>query len=227
MFQLAMHENSQMNANADQLIACPDCDLLQRHSALAPGAQSRCVRCGTVLMRRPRGSIDHVLAFTLAAGLLFTIANVSPVITLELQGQHTQATLVGGARALHAQGMDAVALLVLITAVIAPALQLGALTYMLLPLRLGHAAPGFGLLFRLLREVSPWVMIEVLMLGTLVSLVKLTHVATAAPGIGLWCLAATMGLLAAIANDTDKNDLWLRYEAAAQDRPDMLAESAQ
>ena len=220
-----MHETSKMSAHTN-LIACPDCDLLQHHAGLAPGAQSRCARCDTVLMRRPYGNIDHVLAFTLAAGLFFLIANVFPVITLELQGQHTQATLAGGVRALHAQGMDAVALLVLITAIIAPALQLGALTYLLLPLRLGHAAPGFGFLFRLMREVSPWVMLEVLMLGTLVSLVKLTHVAAATPGIGLWCLAATMGLLAAVANGTDKNELWSRYEAAAQGEPDMLAESA-
>jgi Uncharacterized paraquat-inducible protein A len=40
-------------------------------------------------------------------------------------------------------------------------------------------------------------MIEVLMVGMLVALVKLQHIATVVPGMGAWALGAVMVLLAA------------------------------
>ncbi|HEX5127112.1 MAG TPA: paraquat-inducible protein A [Rhodocyclaceae bacterium] len=212
-----MQENMQSGAPVNHLIACPDCDLLQHETMLAPGEQSRCARCDTVLGRRPYGGIDRPLACTLAAVVSFAIANTYPVMALQLQGHRIEATLIFAVEKMYQQGMPAVALLVLFTSVLAPALRLGTLAYLLISLRFGYAVPSFGRLFRLVQEIAPWVMIEVLMLGALVSLVKLGHVATATPGLGLWALAATMWLLATISDSMDECDLWQRYEAAFGD----------
>jgi paraquat-inducible protein A len=62
-------------------------------------------------------------------------------------------------------------------------------------------------------------MIEVFMLGIIVSLVKLAHLASVIPGIGLWGFAALMlGSIAAAAS-YDPHDLWTRYDAL-RGRPD-------
>ena len=52
------------------------------------------------------------------------------------------------------------------------------------------------------------------MLGVLVSLVKLAHLAGVVPGIALWSFAALMFVMTAVAAVFDPRDLWARVEAA-------------
>jgi paraquat-inducible protein A len=166
------------------------------------------VRCGALLYRSHPRSVERTLAFALAAVVLFALANFFPIVSLELQGQRVDATLYGAVDALYAQGMESVAALVFVTAMAMPALELAALCYLLLPLRRRRAAPRVGPVFRVLQAVKPWCMVEVFMLGVLVSLVKLAHVATAVPGVALWSFGALMLVMAAAAASFDPRRLW-------------------
>ncbi len=56
------------------LVACPDCDLLNRLDGPA-AATLLCARCGAVLRRHRPNSLDRTLALVVAALLLFTLAN--------------------------------------------------------------------------------------------------------------------------------------------------------
>jgi paraquat-inducible protein A len=199
--------------SARRPIACHECDLLQREVALLPGGVARCARCGATLYRRPKHEIDHTIAWSLAAAVLFVVANSFPVVTLDISGQQTSATLWGAVRTLHDQDMSAVAALVLGTAIVAPGAGIAGMLYVLAPLRLGRIAPGFTSLLRMIDHASPWGMIEVLMLGIIVSLVKLAHLAAVIPGIGLWSFAALMLVSIAAAASYDPHDLWARYDA--------------
>ena len=80
------------------LIACHECDLLQREPALAPGETARCTRCGALLARNPPDSIDRSLALACTAAVLYVIANLYPLVGLEMQGRRVEVTLAG---ALH------------------------------------------------------------------------------------------------------------------------------
>jgi paraquat-inducible protein A len=196
------------------LIACHECDVLQRRVALPPGGAARCRRCGALLYKRARGGLDESVAWAIAAAALLVIANAFPIVSLEVQGLETQATLLGAARALHDQGMTAVAALVLATLVVAPVLGLGALLYLLTPLHFGRVAPGFAPLFRLMQAAGPWQMFEVFMLGILVSVVKLSHLASVVPGIGLWAFLALMFASVAATSSYDPQSVWARAEAS-------------
>jgi paraquat-inducible protein A len=59
-------------------------------------------------------------------------------------------------------------------------------------------------------------MVEVFMLGVLVALVKLAHLAGIVPGIALWAFAALMFVMASIAAVLDLRDLWARVAAARE-----------
>jgi paraquat-inducible protein A len=198
-----------MNSNAP-LIACHECDLLQREVALPQGGVVRCGRCEAELYRSHPQSLLHTLALTAAAIVLFAIANAFPIVGLELQGQTIQTTLFHTVRVLYDEDMKSVAALVFTTTMLMPALELFAMTYLLLPLRLGRVPPHFALVFRMLQAVRPWGMVEVFMLGVLVSLVKLAHIAGVVPGIALWSFAALMLLMAAVAAVFDPQALWAR-----------------
>jgi paraquat-inducible protein A len=192
------------------LIACHECDLLQREVPLPTGRAARCGRCGAVLYRNTPDSLNRTLAYTLAAALLFAVANAFPIVGLDAQGNRTATTLFGTVRTLHDDGITSVAALVFVTTILMPALELGAMLYMLLPLKLGRVPRGLPAMFRLVQTVRPWGMVEVFMLGTLVSLAKLAHLASVVPGIALWSFAALMVLLTAVSAAFDPRALWAR-----------------
>jgi paraquat-inducible protein A len=196
------------------VIACHECDLLQREAPLPRGGVVRCGRCGAELYRSHPDSFERSLALTAGAIVLFAIANAFPIVGLKLQGQVIQTTLFHTVQTLWNEDMKSVGMLVFVTTMLVPALQLFALTYLLLPLRLGRVPPHFALVFRMLQAVRPWGMVEVFMLGVLVSLVKLAHLAGVVPGIALWSFGALMFLMAAVAAVFDPRDLWARMSVA-------------
>ena len=200
--------------SAPALIACHECDLLQREVQLPPGGTARCTRCGAVLYRNTRDGLDRTLAYALGAAVLFLVANAFPIVGLDAQGNHTSTTLFGTVRTLHDDGMTSVAGLVFVTTILMPALNIGALLYMLLPLKLGRVPRGLPAVFRLVDAVRPWGMVEVFMLGTLVALTKLAALASVVPGIALWSFGALMFLVAAAAAAFDSHAFWARVEAA-------------
>lgn len=208
------------------LIACHECDLLQRETTLPPGGTAYCRRCGAVLYRRTPDSLDKTLAYALGAAVLFIVANLYPIVGLEVQGNRTSTTLLGTVRTLYDQDMTSVAALVFITTILMPALEIGALLYMLLPLKFGRVPKELPAMFRLLQTVRPWGMVEVFMLGTIVSLAKLSHLANVLPGVALWSFGALMLLVAAAAASFDARELWMRADLAASKRPTSDAGTA-
>jgi paraquat-inducible protein A len=195
------------------MIACHECDLLQREVVLPAGGVAHCPRCGAEQYRSHPDSFERTLAFTLGAIVLFAIANAYPIVGLKLEGQVIETTLYHTVRTLYNEDMQPLAALVFATTILMPALELGAMAYLLVPLKLGFAPPHFALVFRALQAVGPWGMVEVLMLGVLVSLVKLAHLAAVVTGIALWAIAALMLLYAAIAATFDPRELWARRSA--------------
>jgi paraquat-inducible protein A len=194
------------------MIACPECDLLQRTPSLAAGTVARCRRCRSLLYRPADDNLDRPLSYTLAATILFIIANCFPIVGLELQGQATAATLVGTAQALYAENMKLLGALVFMTTVVVPALQLTAMCYLLIPLRMGHVPRKLPLALRVLQAVRPWGMMEVFILGLLVALVKLGGIATVVPGIALWSFGGLLLMIAAAVASFDARVIWARQE---------------
>ena len=196
--------------NRAELLACPECDLLQSDSTVPRPRKALCARCGAVLYQRHPHGLERTAALTAAALALFAIANAFPILSLELQGERTSATLAGAVSALWSQNMQLVAALVLFTAILMPLAELAALAWLLVPLRFGRRAPYFGAVFQWLQFAQRWGMVDVFVLGALVSFVKLGHLANVEAGVALWSFAALMLVMAAIEANFDPRDLWER-----------------
>ncbi|WP_321959080.1 paraquat-inducible protein A [Paraburkholderia tropica] len=197
------------------LTACHECDLLQWRVVLPERRTVRCGRCDAVLYRIPPAGFERPLAFTVAAAVLFMVACAFPMVGLWIRGELVETTLIGAALSMYAQGEWPIAGLVLVTTILMPLLSIAATLYLLLPMRSGYPPRGLRIVSRLLRHASPWAMIEVLMLGMLVALVKLRHFATIVPGTALWAFGAVMLLLAAVGQVFDLSDVWARAYANA------------
>jgi paraquat-inducible protein A len=196
------------------LIACPHCDLMQRLPDLAPGESARCPRCDEELWRRHAHTLDRPLALTIAAALLYVVANSVPMLGLTVVGREAYTTVFGGAEHLWAAGWESVAVLVFFTAVAAPGLQIGLMLAIQLGALRDRPPRWVGVLLRYYSSISTWSMIEVMILGVLVALIKIADYAKVIPGLALFVLGALIFLIAAIEASFDPRDVWERVEWA-------------
>jgi len=211
-------------ASHDHVIACHECDLVQRVADMpidAPGnVVLRCRRCNGILQRRPGKSLDHAVAWSLAGLILLLLANVFPVVSLSVNGQQTETTLFSGALALSQAGQPGVAALVIGVLIVAPALLFLLQACILLPLHFGRVVPHFTRLMRLLTAVSHWLMFDVFMLAVIVAVVKLSHLAEVSPGYGLWAFLALMLASVASIASYDLHSVWACYaDLSRRDAP--------
>ena len=216
-----MNEVSEIK-DAGNLIACHECDLLHQPAAVnwpewpskhhAGTLVARCSRCGCVLYRRKNNSLERTLALTLTSLILFIIANTFPFMAFEMGVKIRQTTLITGITELYQQGWPALAGLVMITTIIAPFLQIMGMLYILLPLRSDRLPPKFTTIFRFVRSIQQWSMLEIFMLGILIALVKLAKMAKIVPGVALFALMALIFVQAAAINALDPDIIWKRWQ---------------
>lgn len=198
--------------STEKLIACHECDLLQRLPEHQGSYVARCPRCNALLHRGVENSIDRTLALTLAGVILFAVANAFPLLAFKLKGQVTQATLISGVLDLYQTGKWEIALLVLLTTIVVPLLELVILLYVFLPLKFNRVPWKLATVFRMAQNLSPWSMMEVFLIGIIVAIVKLVGMATIVPGTALWAFALLIITLAAAAANMDSQVVWDRVE---------------
>ena len=207
------------------LIACLHCDLLQQLPELAPGASARCPRCNKELWRRREDSLNRTLALTLAAAVLYLVANSVPMLGLTIVGRDASTTVIGGAMHLWNNDQKIVGVLVFFTAVIAPALQIGFMLAIVLGAMRERPPRWVGALLRHHPTTRIWSMIEVMMVGVLVALVKIADYATVIPGVALFVLWVLVFILAGMQASFDPREVWERIQWADEAQRDAVGDS--
>jgi paraquat-inducible protein A len=195
---------------------CHFCDTLHESVPVEEGTAARCVRCDAVLYQNRPASLVRATAFSLTALVLMTIVHSFPFLTMDAGGMRSTLTPIGAATALVREGSPIVGWAVAIFTMITPLMMSGGLIYVCGPLMVGKAAPGAMKVARWLTLTEPWNMIEVFLLGVLVSLMKLGKMADLHFGIGFWAFALLMISMAAAVAGIDRDELWDRLEVAKE-----------
>ena len=193
-------------------MACPHCDLLQGIPSLPPGGTAHCARCASTIATRSTDPIDRPLALTFAALFAFIVANTEPLMGLSAAGRHASTTIVNGAYEMWLQGQQITALVIAFCAVIAPGGYILFLLTVLLAVRRPPAPRWVGELLRWAAFMQPWSMVEVMILGILIALIKIAELALVDPGIGMYAVGALVVLLTAIGITFDADEIWRRIE---------------
>src|SRR5919205_2939003 len=183
-----------------EAVVCRDCGLPHRLPPMPDRTVAECVRCGAVLYRRVHRSLDLPLACYLGALALFYVANAYPIIGMSIEGRTQSTTIAAGARALSAQGMPLLGLVVLLAGMVMPLAKIAGNLYALLPLRLGLRPPALGRVYRWVQRTKSWAMMEVYLLGLIVAYVKLGDMATV--DIGLAAVGFVALILVMLAGDS-------------------------
>ena len=197
------------------LIACHDCDLIHWFDPVPYGSAAKCSRCDAMLYHNKRDSLERTLALTVTGLILFMVANTFPFLGLKLQAQVHETILITGIKELYLQGMWVLATVVLLTIIVMPAAQMLGLLYVLVPLRLNRIPWKLKEVFRFIQSLHPWSMMEVFMLGILVSMVKLAKMAKVVPGIALYSFVVLIFVLAAAMVSLHRHMVWERLEGGS------------
>jgi len=197
-----------------ELVICSYCDTVHRRVELPGRKTMRCVTCDSPLYRG-NGELGSMLAVTVTATIAFVVANALPLLTLSSGTGQTQATLWQAITASYNSELPFVAIALTLTLMVAPAVELGLLLWVLVPLCFWARPLGFPATMTLLRTLRPWRMIEVFFLGVIVAVVKLSALATAVPGWGMFGVAVMTFALAALAS-FDQGAMWRRADEVAR-----------
>lgn len=198
------------------LIACHDCDLLQRLPPMSAGVVAECPRCRAILRRTHKNSLDRTIAWLTAGLILYAVAVSFPFLGMQANGISNQTAMTSGIKVLFEQGMDWMGLVVLSTCIIFPLFTMVSLLYILVPLRLGRRLPLAAPLFALTQRLKTWGMMEVYLLAILVSMVKLAKMAHIIAGPSLFSFVALIFVLAAASVSLDSHLVWNSLESSLE-----------
>lgn len=158
---------------------CPDCgaDYLMR--PLAQGELLQCRRCDARLATaKVSASLQSAWALVLTGLILLVLANVFPVMKFSVAGNSQSNLVVTGIEGLVRQGYGPLAALVLFSAIVAPALYLLLLCYVLASACTGRRWPGVSAAWRWAQLLAPWNLVPVFAVACLVAVVRLDLLGT-------------------------------------------------
>jgi paraquat-inducible protein A len=171
------------------MLACPDCDLLHRAFRSPAGMTQVCGRCGADLGQGEPASLHRALAWFITALILLLLALAFPLMSLRLHGTVREASIPGCVAILGKLGWPWLAAILLTMVILGPLVHLSGMVVVLYQVCRGRARRWTARIFRFLEEFRRWGMVEVFLLGVLVSYAKLSRMAAMTPGLSLYALA--------------------------------------
>ena len=197
-----------LNISDQDIRLCPDCDLVISVPEMNTNQEARCPRCAHTLEHSKPLRIQQLLALVFTGLLLYFPANLYSVLFMELAGQQHNSSIWDGVLAFWNEGYTFVAGLVFFAAMFVPLVRL----LVLLPI-LSAAHWRIGLwparrLYRSYIHLCEWGMVEIYMLGVLVSVIKLADMATVHVGTGLLCYTGLMMVEIGITLNLNEHKLW-------------------
>jgi paraquat-inducible protein A len=196
---------------------CPDCSLILRPPALAPNQVAVCPRCSQQLRRYKHNPIQKGLALSLTGLLLYLPANLLPLMTFSVLGIDTHSSIVQACLHMFAAGQYFVGLTVALTALIFPLALLSSLLLTTLGLTRRQKGAGMTWLFRSYHHLSEWAMTDVFLVGVLITIIKMSHMAAVTLNPGFFCLIALVVTTVAAQTAIDPQYFWGLMERQAPD----------
>lgn len=194
---------------------------LAERAASPPGRadRPRCLRCGHGLAHPRAIGLQRVWALLAASAVLMLPANLLPMMSTIKALRSTPHTLLGGIAELWLDDAWGLAALVFVASIVVPLLKIGALG--LLAWSVEHAPDWRPLerarLYRLVKAVGHWSMLDVYVVVLLVGMVRFGNFAGAEPGPALLAFAATVVMTMLATHAFDPRWIW---QPAAQESDD-------
>lgn len=189
-------------------VECNDCGLRQKRADLGPGQLACCAGCGVELYQERPGGVQAALALTITSLMLLAVSNLTDFMTFEFEGRSQGNRIITGVIELARHGYWPLGALIFFASVVAPLLYLSGMIFILLPVQLGRSPRYLAPLFRRLKALRPWSMLEVYLLGIFVAVIKLDQLASIELGTAFWAYVVLIFVSAASYSVLDERQVW-------------------
>ena len=204
-----------MQQSYPDTLGCPHCDLLVHLGDLRVGQVATCPRCGGFLTRRRADALDKTAAYSLAGLVMLSLSCAFPFLSFAQAGLESRITLLQTPGMLWENGLPAVAVLVAAFIIIIPALVMLLMLVICLQLRWQRWSPWLVPAGRWAFRLRHWAMVEVFIIGVIVSLVKIAHMASVGMGVSFWSYIAFSLLFTFAVATIDRYQTWQAIDALA------------
>ena len=163
-------------------VHCHECDLEVSLPLLKTDEKASCPRCDFLLTAIHKNAVERIIALSITA-IIFLIATLPfDFLSFKANGLENKFTLIQSFSFLFSKGYSSLVIIEIFTIFAIPLLILSSLIYLLVCLKRQklpiHARKIMNMMFSLL----PWAMVEIFVVGVLVSLIKIMSMADVSVG---------------------------------------------
>lgn len=176
---------------------------------------ARCPRCHSRLYLRKIDSLENTIALVVAATALFIPSHLLPMITVTELGVVESKTIMAGILSFWEDRAYPIAIVIFCASVLIPILKITALIWLCAATkgRVNPSPSSLGKVYWLTELLGRWSMIDIFVVGILVSLVQFGNYTSIAPGPGALAFGAVVMLTMFAAMNFDPRLLWDRLDA--------------
>ncbi len=194
------------------IILCHRCFTPHKRRRLGVNEEARCVRCDALLYRDTHGLEYKIFSYALSALIFLVLANLYPIVGIEMGGLQSSVTLLAAIEDLFNQGFVVISCFSLLVLLVFPALL------MLLFLLFGYLSimKKYPLLAKdvliLIGVLRRWSMLDIFFVAILVAMVKIYQYANIEFGVAFWSLAIVVLLEIRLVERIRPYELWEVWE---------------
>lgn len=193
----------------DKFIICKKCYTLHEEVPIKDGTKARCKECGTILYRYDSKLIEHSLALSITGLIFFVLANVFPLVQIEILGHEQFISIPKTLISLFDNGFYVVGLICSFLIFIFPLMIFSINMILFILFKTKRSEKLSKELLILLSHITPWSMSDIFLISILVALVKLIGYAQIHMGIAFWALMLFVLVDLYIAKSMHISELWM------------------
>ncbi|MAZ90020.1 MAG: hypothetical protein CL693_20485 [Cellvibrionaceae bacterium] len=194
-------------------IACPSCDLIYDLSEVPVNSSATCSRCGHLLTQTRENEFLRGVCLSFSALVMMLIASSYPFMQFSSAGLENMMTLPRTVVELWINGMPWLAVIVAAFILVIPSIVLTMILVMQLIMLYDVKTPLVAILGKAIFHLNSWSMVEVFFVGVLVSLVKITKMASVVLGVSFWAYSLFALFFVFTMMSLDRFQCWKKIEA--------------
>ncbi len=192
-------------------VVCHECEQHVEIPSLAHRQRARCPRCNNLLTAYRRKGNDYALAFAISALIALAMSLPFDFLTFSASGQKHDINLPSGLAVLIQHDYVSLAVVTALATLVLPGLVLLGIALLMMGQKWGQPSPFLIRTHKWVQRLLPWSMAEIFLVGTLVSLIKITELADITLGLSFYAfIVFTLTLTATLLYyDALQSAIWL------------------
>ena len=175
---------------------CSNCDELVKIPSPVKKGRYKCPNCSHYIYSYHPDMFEKVFALNFAALILFFVTNYFPFLTFNVLGNSSQANFTTSIIYLYNEDQYLMAAAIFFTTLFIPLIRIVTFIVLCGSLYLGFYPKNTPSMLKVIEKILPWGMIDVFLIGVLVSIVKLVKMGDIIPGISMYTFGAMILILA-------------------------------